>query len=155
MKYPLAMVNKLIDVYGPDIACDYDIACAFSKTLASSSIGPLASENRFKLVLGWFHGYGHNALCQTEWHPQNVKGMGCADFEGCERVFSASNAIAPLTRHATRFHRHQAIEQHFTFWDEDRFVALSTYTTSFWLLSDFVIRSIYTKSLPRSIGGNS
>ena len=149
------MVNKLIDVYGPDITCGYDIACAFSKTLASSSIGPRASENQFKLVLGWFHGYGHNALCQSEWHPRNVKGMGRADFEGCERMFSASNAIAPLTRHATRFHRHQAIEQHFAFWDEDRFAALSTYTTGSRLLSDFIIRSIYTKSLPRSIGSHS
>src|SRR5882762_3109665 len=126
MKYPLAMVNKLIDVYGPDIACGYDIACTFSKTLASSSLGPRASKNQFKLVLGWFHGYRHNALCQTEWHPRNVQGMGCADFEGCECMFSASNAIAPLMWHATRFHQHQAIEQHFGFWDEDRYAALST-----------------------------
>jgi len=125
MKYPLAMVNQLIDIYGPDIACGYDIACAFSKTLAQSSLGPCAAENRFRLVLGWFHGYGHNALCQTEWHPRNVKGMGCTDFEGCERIFSASNAVTSLTRHATKFHHHQAIEQHFTFWDEDKYTHLS------------------------------
>ena len=125
MKYPLAMVNQLIDIYGPDIACGYDIACAFSKTLAQSSLGPHAAENRFRLVLGWFHRYGHNALCQIEWHPRNVKGMGRADFEGCERIFSASNAVASLTRHATKFHHHQAIEQHFSFWDEDKYAQLS------------------------------
>jgi len=119
------MVNRLIDVYGPDIACGYDIACAFSKTLAQSSLGPRAAEQRFRLVLGWFHGYGHNALCQTEWHPRNVEGMGRADFEGCERIFSASNGIAALTRHATKFHRQQAIEQHFAFWDEDKYAQLS------------------------------
>ena len=47
MKYPLAMVNQLIDIYGPDIACGYNIACAFLKTLAQSSLGPHATENRF------------------------------------------------------------------------------------------------------------
>jgi len=52
--------------------------------------------------------------------------MGHVDFEGCERVFLASNAITPLTRHTTQFHWHQAIEQHFAFWDEDQFAALST-----------------------------
>ncbi|KZT68378.1 hypothetical protein DAEQUDRAFT_653084, partial [Daedalea quercina L-15889] len=32
MKYPLAIVSKLIDVYGNDIKLGYDIACSFAKT---------------------------------------------------------------------------------------------------------------------------
>ncbi|KZT63775.1 hypothetical protein DAEQUDRAFT_658875, partial [Daedalea quercina L-15889] len=32
MKYPLAVVSKLIDVYGNDIKLGYDIACSFAKT---------------------------------------------------------------------------------------------------------------------------
>ncbi|TDL13896.1 hypothetical protein BD410DRAFT_691017, partial [Rickenella mellea] len=31
-KYPLAIVNKLLEVYGPNISCGYDIGCAFSIT---------------------------------------------------------------------------------------------------------------------------
>lgn len=45
--------------------------------------------------------------------------------EGCEHVFSSSNELARSTRHASPFHRHQAIEQHFSFWDEDKYAALS------------------------------
>ncbi|KAI0043338.1 hypothetical protein FA95DRAFT_1584139 [Auriscalpium vulgare] len=126
-KYPLALVDKLLDVYGSDIACGYDIGCAFSKTLASSSLGPRAAAQRFRLVVGSFHGHAHNRACQLYWHPRNVPGMGQANFEGCERVFGASNALAANTRNASKFHRHQDIEQHFAFWDEDKYANLSRY----------------------------
>jgi hypothetical protein len=33
MKYPIAVVNRLINIYGPDICLGYDIMCAFIKTL--------------------------------------------------------------------------------------------------------------------------
>ena len=39
MKYPLAMVNWLLDNYGADIGLGYDIMCAFFKTLMRSSLG--------------------------------------------------------------------------------------------------------------------
>ena len=119
------MVNKLMDVHGPNIACGYDIGCTFSKTLSASSLGPRAAQLGIRFVVGSFHGHAHNRVCQLDWHPHYVAGMGRADFEGCERVFAASNALAPGTRHASSFHRHQAIEQHFAFWDEDKYVALS------------------------------
>ncbi|KAG2337008.1 hypothetical protein BDR05DRAFT_895874, partial [Suillus weaverae] len=45
--------------------------------------------------------------------------------EGCEHVFSASNALACGTQHASKFHQHQTIEQHFTFWNDNKYVALS------------------------------
>ncbi|KAG1885893.1 uncharacterized protein F5891DRAFT_969233, partial [Suillus fuscotomentosus] len=40
-------------------------------------------------------------------------------------VFSASNKLAWSTRHATVFHHHQTIEEHFAFWDVDKYVSLS------------------------------
>ncbi|KAJ7891745.1 hypothetical protein B0H13DRAFT_1625863, partial [Mycena leptocephala] len=38
-----------------------------------------------------------------------VDGVGLEDLEGCESFFSKSNALAAITRYATRFHRQQAI----------------------------------------------
>ena len=35
-KYPLVIINHLLSVYGSDGVLAYDIACAFSKTLANS-----------------------------------------------------------------------------------------------------------------------
>jgi hypothetical protein len=51
---------------------------------------------------------------------------GHTEGEGCEHIFSSSNELARGTCHATPFHRHQAIEQHFAFWDDDKYAALST-----------------------------
>ena len=78
-------------------------------------------------MVGAFHGHAHNRLCQLSWHPMYIEGTGHTEGEGCEHVFSASNELARSTRHATRFHRHQAIEEHFAFWNEDKYEALSTY----------------------------
>ncbi|KAJ8584888.1 hypothetical protein M405DRAFT_853850 [Rhizopogon salebrosus TDB-379] len=62
-----------------------------------------------------------------DWHPMYIKGTGHSEGEGCEHIFSSSNELARSTRHATPFHRHQAIEQHFAFWDDDKYAALSTF----------------------------
>ncbi|OBZ74097.1 hypothetical protein A0H81_06240 [Grifola frondosa] len=88
MKYPLAVVDRLIEMYGPNVKLGYDIC--------------------------------HNRGCQVLWHPMYMEGAGKEDFEGCERLFSESNALASGTRLATPFHRRQAIEQFFTFWGEQK-----------------------------------
>lgn len=125
-KYPLAIVDKLLSVYGTKVACRYDIGCAFEKTVETSCIGPLATAKEFHLGVNAFHGYSHNRKCQLDHHPLYTKGMGRSEGEGCERIFSSSNGIARCTRHASKFHRHQAIEEHFKFWDEDKYANLST-----------------------------
>ncbi|KAI0682682.1 hypothetical protein C8T65DRAFT_713785 [Cerioporus squamosus] len=111
MKYPLAIVNRVIDVYGPELSVvlGYDIACGFAKTLGRSSLGPRAS-GIVSGVVPAFHGHSHNRRCQVHWHPMYMEGVGKEDFEGCERFFSFSNGLASGTRLATAFHRHQAIE---------------------------------------------
>lgn len=73
------------------------------------------------------HGYAHNRACQIGHHPKYILGAGLEDFEGCERVFSASNECARLTRHATTFHRIQAIDAHFHQWDTDKYANIGTF----------------------------
>ncbi|OBZ69684.1 hypothetical protein A0H81_10468 [Grifola frondosa] len=120
MKYPLAIVNKLLHMYGHDIGLGYDIACEFAKTLSRSSLGSHAKERQMFGIVPAFHGHSHNRLCQVYWYPMYWDGVGKEDFERCERLYSESNALACGTRLATVFHRHQAIEQFFGFWSEQK-----------------------------------
>ncbi|KAI6029499.1 hypothetical protein BKA83DRAFT_4047147, partial [Pisolithus microcarpus] len=126
-KYPLVIISKLLAVYSKNGGCVYDIGCAFSTTLQNSSLGPQSEELKLRMMVGAFHGHAHNRMCQLDWHPQYIQGTGHTKGEGCEHIFAASNKLARSTRHATSFHCHQAIEQHFTFWDADKYTALSTF----------------------------
>jgi hypothetical protein len=123
MKYPLAIVNHLLDTYGSDICLGYDIMCAFIKTLEKSSIGPKKVALRLQGVVPAFHGHAHNRGCQVHWHPLFVEGVGLEDFEECERTFCRSNELASVTRLATPYHRHQHIDEHFQFHDMDKHAA--------------------------------
>ncbi|KAH7918190.1 hypothetical protein BV22DRAFT_1024983 [Leucogyrophana mollusca] len=114
-KYPLAIVNKLLTVYGENGGCAYDIGCAFAKTLQNSSLGPRARLLNFLLMVGAFHGHAHNRKCQLQWHPTYIVGTSHSEGEGCEHIFSSSNELAGGTRHASPFHWHQAIKEHFAF----------------------------------------
>ncbi|TFK79062.1 hypothetical protein K466DRAFT_606431 [Polyporus arcularius HHB13444] len=120
MKYPLAIINRLLEVYGPDILVGYDIGCEFTKTLEHSSLGPRAKAKGLSCIVPAFHGHSHNRGCQVQYHPLYFVGAGKEDFEGCERLFSESNGLAPGTRLATPFHRHQAIEQFAQFWSRQK-----------------------------------
>jgi hypothetical protein len=125
-KYPLAITDKLLSVYGSNGGCAYDIGCTFTTTLKNSSLGLKAAALNFWLMVGTFHGHAHNRRCQLDWHPMYVLGTGNTEEEGCEHVFSLANDLAQCTRHATRFHRHQAIDEHFMFWNNDKYAVLST-----------------------------
>ncbi|KAH7903213.1 hypothetical protein BJ138DRAFT_1020992, partial [Hygrophoropsis aurantiaca] len=127
MKYPLASVKKLLDVCGPNICIGYDIKCRFWQVLLRSSLGPLAQRLNLSGVVQAFHGYAHNRYCQLTHHSKYMVGAGKEDFETCERTFSESNALAPETRFASEFHRHQAIDEHFIFADEEKYAALSKF----------------------------
>lgn len=76
-------------------------------------------------MVGAFHGHAHNRSCQLKWHPTYIEGTGHTEGEGCEHVFSSSNDLARSARHASRFHRHQMIEEHFNFWNADKYANLS------------------------------
>lgn len=123
MKYPLAVVNYLLDTYGVDLGLGYDIMCAFWKTLSRSSLGAKVTGMHLRGVVPAFHGHAHNRICQLGWHPLFVDGVGLEDFEECERTFAKSNHLATCTRFATPFHRQQQIDEHFYFHDQDKHAA--------------------------------
>lgn len=123
-KYPLALLAKLQNVYPGSKLVGYDIGCAYKKTAAKSSFGPTLKA---QFVIPSMHGYAHNRACQLGHHPKYIMGAGLEDFEGCERVFSASNECARLSRHATTFHRLQSIDAHFKQWDTDKYANIGTF----------------------------
>jgi hypothetical protein len=128
-KYPLATINKLIDAFGDHLGIGTDIGCSLRKTVAASSIREKAADHHLILAVNAFHGHAHNRKCQLQHHPLYLRGFGLEDLETCERVFAASNAAAPLIRHASHFHYVQFLELHFDQWDIDKYLELSKCAT--------------------------
>ena len=88
-------MSCLLSVYGPNGACAYNIGCVFVSTINnSSSLATKVQELNLHFMIGAFHGHVHNHLCQLNWHPMYIEGMGNTEGEGCEHVFSASNKLA-------------------------------------------------------------
>ncbi|KAI0699213.1 hypothetical protein BC835DRAFT_1412678 [Cytidiella melzeri] len=126
-KYALAVIDKLMSVFGQNIGLAYDIGCDTWKTILNSSLRDRAIEQNLRLIVPAFHGHQHNRLCQLDWHPMYINGAGKEDFEGCERAFKDSNMLASGTRLASAFHRHQAIEQHWAFRSLDKHADSGTF----------------------------
>lgn len=91
----------------------------------ASSISAKARSHQHQFVVNSFHGHAHNCRCQLWFHPLYRSGLGLEDLETCERVFSGSNAVAPVIRHASYFHWLQFVDLHFRQWDADRYLELS------------------------------
>ncbi|KAI6015899.1 hypothetical protein BKA83DRAFT_4060676 [Pisolithus microcarpus] len=108
-KYPLAVVSKLLDLFGDNLAGGYDIGCKFRTTLNRSVVGPRARALNYTSLVPAFHGYAHRRLCQLRFLSRYVDGLGLEDLEGCERMFSKTNGLASAVRYASSFHRCQAI----------------------------------------------
>ncbi|KAJ7043626.1 hypothetical protein C8F04DRAFT_1251032 [Mycena alexandri] len=108
-KYPLALVNELLDAYGKKFGLGYDISCHFQETIKKSNLSEKAKENMLKMLVGAFHGHAHNRLCQLKFLATYIHGLGLEDLEGCERFFSKSNEMAKVVRYSSRFHRQQEI----------------------------------------------
>jgi hypothetical protein len=107
-KYPIAITNAVESEFADVSKAEgYDIWCAFVKTLAKAGI--VINGEGTTLAM---HGYGHNRLCQLEYHPIYNTSLGLADFEQCERFFSGFNSLASVIRHASKFHRHQWIHMY-------------------------------------------
>ncbi|KAF8195179.1 hypothetical protein K438DRAFT_2126983 [Mycena galopus ATCC 62051] len=104
MKYPLAVANRLLELYGANTALGYNIMCAFFKTLLQSSMGQRVVALCLRSVIPSFHGHVHNWGCQIGWHPLYVEGVGLEDFEECKCTFCLSNHLVTVTCHATQFH---------------------------------------------------
>ena len=126
MKYPLTIIDKMMNVYRTDFQYRYDIACVFHKILLRTSLSAKVKTLSVTGVVPAFHGHAHNRTCQLANHPLYVDGSSKEDFEGCEQVFSQSNAMASITRFASAFHRHQIIKAFFKHWDEEKHVKEGT-----------------------------
>ncbi|KAI0671594.1 hypothetical protein C8Q78DRAFT_1019556 [Trametes maxima] len=127
-KYPLALLDHILDMLGDNTALGYDIGCTFKETVARSSlVGPKAALRQVVFAVCAFHGYAHNRQCQLANHPLYLIGFGLEDLEGLERVFSGSNAVARLIRYASRYHWTQALDLHFRHWDDEKYCELSKF----------------------------
>ncbi|KIN95760.1 hypothetical protein M404DRAFT_934427, partial [Pisolithus tinctorius Marx 270] len=113
-KYPIAVVSRLMKVFGADLRGGYDIGCQFSTTLAKSVIGKDVEQNRHTCLVPAFHGHAHRQLCQLSHLMVYTEGLGLEDLKTCERMFSKSNALASSLRYASAFHRQQAINAYFS-----------------------------------------
>lgn len=122
----MAIVAKVLEVIGERTLGAYDIDCGFSSTVRASSLGTTFMEMQSHLCIDSFHGYAHNYVCQTQHHPLGIEGTGLEDFGVAERIFSASNALAPVIRYASAYRRHVFLDLFFKQWDEDKYANLGT-----------------------------
>ncbi|KAJ7312752.1 hypothetical protein DFH08DRAFT_917998 [Mycena albidolilacea] len=116
-KYPLAVVDSLIEHLGDNIGNGYDVGCDFQTTIKNSPLAARARQCNFRCLVGAFHGHAHNCLCQLCNLATYVLGLGCEDLEGCERFFSGSNGLAKSCRYTSRFHRQQEIMSYIKHYD--------------------------------------
>ncbi|KAJ7357924.1 hypothetical protein DFH08DRAFT_953129 [Mycena albidolilacea] len=99
-KYPLAMVEELLDAFGMNLGVGYDVGCHFGATGANSSLGDKAREKNLKWLVGSFHGHMHNHLCQLRFLATYVEGMGLRDLEG---PFHRQQVISTYAKHFDSF----------------------------------------------------
>ncbi|KAG1850194.1 hypothetical protein DFJ58DRAFT_716828 [Suillus subalutaceus] len=125
-KYPLAIVAKVLEIISECTLGAYDIGCGYSSTVRASSLGTTFMEMQSRLCVDSFHGYAHNYVCQTQHHPLGIEGAGLEDFGVAERIFSASNVLAPVIRYASAYRRHMFLDLFFKQWDEDKYANLGT-----------------------------
>ncbi|KAG1725907.1 hypothetical protein EDB19DRAFT_1897701 [Suillus lakei] len=93
-------------------------------------------------MVGAFHGHAHNRKCQLDWHPMFITGTGHTEGEGCEHILSSSNELTRSTCHASAFHRHQSIEEHFTFWDTDKYAAFGNFLHNHYREATHIIQTL-------------
>ncbi|KAK0471454.1 hypothetical protein IW261DRAFT_1571959 [Armillaria novae-zelandiae] len=79
-KYPLAVVSKLLEVFGEQLRLGYDIGCKFGGTVNWSPLGELARHKKLCVLLQHLGTY--------------LTGLGLEDLETLERFFSKSNTLA-------------------------------------------------------------
>ena len=74
-----------------------------------------------------FHGYTHSHICQLQYHPNVIEEMGLEDVETLERIFSQTNDLARVTRHASAYRRMLLIEDYLKHLEDDRYHNLGTF----------------------------
>jgi hypothetical protein len=143
-KYGLATTHAIMTVFRDNQTIGSDIGCSFMATVSSSSLGPAAKKQNLKFVVNAFHGYMHNRECQLAFHPLYTPRLGLEDLETCERIFSASNAVASTIWYASYFHWIQSIDLHFDQWDRNKcFVSIFINSNVFASLNRAAAKFLY------------
>ena len=62
----MAIISKLLSVYGQNGGCAYDIGCAFSTTLRNSCLGAQAEDLKLRMMVGTFHVDERNYLASLK-----------------------------------------------------------------------------------------
>lgn len=62
-KYPLAILDHLLNVYGKNGGIAYNISYTFSKMLEHSCLGLHTHELNLRMMVGAFHDHAHNQWC--------------------------------------------------------------------------------------------
>ncbi|KAF8515748.1 hypothetical protein JB92DRAFT_3114698 [Gautieria morchelliformis] len=156
-KYGLETLDKILKVFVDDQCVGCDIACSFSATVRNSSLAANAHTQRLVMALNSFHGHAHGRQCQLRWQPMYLCGLRLEDLESCERLFSASNAVARLIRHRSYFYYLQFIDLHFQQWDDDKYLELTNfmlnnYQQALGILRDYTPEvKAFKDALPTSI----
>ncbi|KAF9018849.1 hypothetical protein BDZ89DRAFT_1094016 [Hymenopellis radicata] len=119
-KYPLAVVEFMLRLHGPQQASGYDVGCNLTKIIQNSSLAERVDRLDYQSIEGLlygrnatvFHGHAHNRLCQLSFLPLYLSSMGLEDFEGCERFFNVTNGMARGTRNASWMKHHDRIDNY-------------------------------------------
>lgn len=61
------------------------------------------------LIVGIFHSYAHDHKCQLAFSPRNIEGIGLADGENNERVWSENMHVVAPNRVARAYTRRQTL----------------------------------------------
>jgi len=108
-KYAIAILNKLITIFSPDLICGYDIGCGFSSTANNSPLlGPKVCEKQTHFCVGSFH-----AMCTAS--CANWTGTHCTLMELVSKILkNVSRSSQTLTRQqcALDTHRVSIINKH-------------------------------------------
>ncbi|KAH9847640.1 hypothetical protein C2E23DRAFT_729996, partial [Lenzites betulinus] len=123
-RYPLATIAKVIEVLDERSLGGYDVGCSLIGTIERSSLGRRFAERQSRLCVNAFHGYSHEYSCQVQHHPTYIRGTGLEDLETMERIFSASNHLAPVIRYATAYRRRVFIDLFYQQWDAEKYLNL-------------------------------
>ena len=120
-------MRKILDKFDPDFMAAYDIGCVFETTVSNSTLGNDYHTKNGAMCVPAFYGYSHSHICQLQFHPNIIEGMGIKDAECLERVFSGSNKLAPVIRYASAYRCMLFIEEYFKQWDAEKYLNLGLF----------------------------
>ncbi|EGN93414.1 hypothetical protein SERLA73DRAFT_63966 [Serpula lacrymans var. lacrymans S7.3] len=116
-KYPLAVIEKMLDVFSSNLGGGFDIGCKFKTMLNKSPLGAGARALNYALnhtcLVGAFHGHAHHCLCQLSHIATYTNDLGLEDLKGYEHTFSKSNELSGSLCYSSTLHRKQAISTYF------------------------------------------